>query len=114
AGYAVGGAAGGTIASMLLTGGDWRSVFLVGASATAIMIFAVIFLLPESVSFLSRSRALDALDRANRILARMGHRQADSLPPPAPPRVPVTALFSPALIGATLLMTIIYSMHIFT
>jgi benzoate transport len=114
AGYPVGAAGGGTIASMLLAGGDWRSVFLFGATATALMIPVVIFLLPESVSFLSRRGTPDARERANRVLARMGHRRADSLPPPAPPRVPLVALFAPSLIAATLLMTITYSMHIMT
>ncbi len=116
AGYPVGAASGGTIASMLLAGGSWRSVFEFGAGVTALMIPVVFLLLPESISYLSRSKAANALERVNRVLKRMGRSLAEKLPPVTGtrPRVSVVALFTPGLIATTLLMTVTYSMHIMT
>jgi len=46
----------------------------------------------------------------------MGHPPVDALPPVAddPPALPVSALFSPALVRVTILMTLAYLAHIMT
>lgn len=113
-GYPIGAAAGGTIASMILQGGNWHTVFLFGASATAIMLPVAWLLLPESVSFLARRNAPDALARINRVLARMGKPAADSLAPVAPASVPVVSLFRPGLALVTTLLGVAYFTHIIT
>jgi benzoate transport len=113
-GFPFGAAAGGTIASSLLAHGGWRDVFLFGALATALTLPPALLLMPESVSFLSSRPARDALARINRILGRMGHVPADSLPPPAPRSAPLAALFTPALAATTLLLAAAYFAHIMT
>ena len=68
-GYPLGGVLGGIIVKHLLAVGTWRDVFMAGAAATALFIPIVWWLVPESVAFLERSRAADALARVNRIAA---------------------------------------------
>ena len=81
AGYPLGAVAGGTIATQLLAGGNWRSVFMFGAIATAVCIPLVLWLLPESVSYLIERRPSNALARINSTLRRLGHRAVQALPP---------------------------------
>ena len=58
-GYPVGGAVGGAIASRLLAGYDWRSVFYFGASVTAFFIPIVCIFVPESIHWLTRKLSND-------------------------------------------------------
>lgn len=115
-GYPLGAAAGGTIASLLLAQGDWREVFLFGGAATALLFPLVLWLMPESVSFLASGRTPEALARVNRVLIRMGHGPADALSEKATraARNPVTALFAPGQAGITLLLALAYFAHIAT
>ena len=114
-GYPIGAAAGGTIASMILQGGNWHMVFLFGATATAVMLPVAWMFLPESVSFLARRNAPDALVRINRILERMGKPAADSLPPAfVTASIPVVSLFRPDLALVTTLLAVAYFTHIIT
>jgi benzoate transport len=106
-GYPIGAGIGGAGAAILLTHHQWPAVFWMGAILTAAMIPIVLFFLPDSVAFhVARGRA-DALDRVNRLLTRLGHPTADSLPPPPEKqaRVPLTILFGPDLIRITLTVT---------
>src|SRR3546814_6825562 len=57
AGYSTGAILGGLVASRLLAAtGDWRSVFLLGAVATTVMIPLVAAFLPESIDSLIARR----------------------------------------------------------
>ena len=93
-GYPAGAVLGGTIASALLVGHDWRSVFLFGAVVSALCIPLVWLLLPETVAWLAQRRPANAVERINRTLARMGHDVIDGLPEPeaAAPRSALSAL----------------------
>ena len=116
AGYPFGAIIGGSISAQLLTAFDWRSVFLLGSFATAIFIPIVWFLLPESISYLMRSRPADAMAKINRIMQSMGHRAVESLPPLPThmPKAGITQLFRPGLARTTMLLTLAYFTHIMT
>ena len=64
-GYPVGGAVGGAIASRLLAGYDWRSVFYFGTSVTAFFIPLVLIFVPESIHWLTRKQPVRALEKIN-------------------------------------------------
>ncbi|MEN3747446.1 MFS transporter [Sphingomonas sp. HF-S3] len=116
AGYPVGTIVGGSISAVLLAHYDWRAVFVFGAICSLLFVPLVLWRSPESVSFLMHKRPPNALARINRTLARMGHPPVDSLPETSGParKVPVVELFSPALVRATLLLTLAYLAHIMT
>lgn len=116
AGYPVGAILGGSIASMLLMGGDWRDVFLFGAIATGIFLPLTFLLLPESIGFLLQRRPARALDRVNQLLTRFGHQPATTLPPPdeSAPRPAMRTLFEQGLARTTVLLTAAYFAHIMT
>ncbi len=118
AGYPLGAVFGGTIATQLLADGNWRSVFAFGGFATAACIPLVLWLLPESVSYLVERRPANALARVNETLRRLGHRAVNALPPaPAAAAVrrnSLVELFSPQLARSTILLTTAYFAHIMT
>src|SRR5277367_5934289 len=70
-GYPIGAVVGGKIVAVLLKQGDWRVVFSCGAVATAAFIPLVLWLVPESVSWLCQRQPPGALANINRSLARM-------------------------------------------
>ncbi len=113
-GYPIGGVLGGLAVQHLLVAGDWRDVFLFGAWATATFIPLVWFLVPETPAFLDRQRWPGALEQVNRALARLGHSAAAQLSvvPEGQSRRSVADIFSPQLIGTTLLITFAYFAHI--
>ena len=55
-GYPVGAVIGGAVASQLLDGGHWRTVFEFGAIVTALFIPLVLFFVPESVDYLAKKQ----------------------------------------------------------
>lgn len=116
AGYPLGTIIGGLVSAILLAHFDWRAVFLFGASASILFIPIVFWCAPESIAFLVHRRPSGALERTNRILGRMGHAPVDALPveDTSPARVPLVALFSPALQRPTILLTLAYLAHIMT
>ncbi len=117
-GYPIGAVFGGMIATGLLAGGDWRSVFMFGTLATGVCIPLVLWLMPESVSYLVERQPANALARVNSTLRRLGHRAVGSLPSvPAETRGQTGSfaeLFSPQLARATILLTLAYLAHIMT
>jgi benzoate transport len=115
-GYPLGVVVGGSIASVLLAHYDWRAVFVLGASMTAILIPIVWFFMPESISYLVHKRAPTALRDINAILSRMGHAAIDRLPEieKDTPQTSWRDLFSPQLARTTLLLTGAYLAHIMT
>src|SRR5207302_9426084 len=55
-GYPLGAIVGGSIASRLLAGGSWRSVFAFGGLVSAAFIPIVWFLVPETIAYLPHRR----------------------------------------------------------
>lgn len=115
-GYPVGTIVGGLVSGMLLARFDWRAVFVFGGSVSALFIPLVLLCAPESIAFLMHRRPKNALERVNRLLARMRHPAVEALAEPTETarRIPLVALFTPALARATLLLTIAYLAHIMT
>jgi len=113
-GYPVGAIVGGSIAAVLLRNYDWRSVFVLGGCASAIMIPLVLWRVPDSIEWLIHKRRPDALGRVNRILQRMGHEAATELPEPLPKeeRGRLSDLFGPGLRRTTLFLMVAYFMQI--
>lgn len=116
AGYPMGAIIGGSISAELLKHADWPIVFQFGALATLCFIPLVLWGAPESIGFHMARRKAGALEAINRTLARMRHPQVEALPEPEARTVklPIAALFSPALVQITLLLTLAYFAHIMT
>jgi benzoate transport len=115
-GYPIGAVIGGSVAALLLKQGDWRLVFEFGAAATALFIPLVIWLVPESVSWLCQRQHPGALSGVNRTLSRMGHTQVTELPAISTETLKLTVLdiFSPQFARVTVLVTLAYFLHITT
>ena len=115
-GYPLGAIAGGSIAAVLLSHSDWRSVFGFGAIATAAFLPVVFAGVPESVPWLCRRQPRAALARVNRTLATLGYPQVAGLSPvnDGGRRAPLVRLFRPDLASTTLLVTAAYFLHITT
>ena len=114
AGYPLGAVLGGTVASMLLAHATWRAVFELGGLAAIILLPAIFLFLPESPIFLARRGGPDALERANRILIRMGHATSTNLSDRTPTSPSLIALFGPGLAATTTLLCVVYLAHIMT
>lgn len=112
-GYPMGAVLGGSVAAVLLKGGDWRSVFEFGAIVTAVCIPLVWFFIPETVHFLVARRDDKAVVQINAALSRMGHGMIDALPPlgPSGKARAFADIFSPALIRTTLVLATAYFAH---
>ncbi|UVO50631.1 MFS transporter [Sphingomonas sp. SUN019] len=115
-GYPIGAVIGGSVAALLLKGGDWRAVFEFGAIVTACFIPLVWFFIPESVHYLVDRRPAGALARINATLTRMQHPAIDVLPTltAAEEKRSITDIFSPALLRTTILVTLGYFAHAVT
>ena len=115
-GYPIGAVLGGLVVAQLLKGHDWRVVFQFGAIITAVFIPLVLAFVPESVSWLCQKQPRRALERINAALTRMGHATVGALPALAAPalRRSVADILKPGLIATTLLITVVYFLHIMT
>jgi benzoate transport len=115
-GYPIGAVVGGKIVAVLLKQGDWRVVFSFGAVATAAFIPLVLWLVPESVSWLCQRQPPGALANINRSLARMGHGAVATLPAlsAAVRKRSVADIFSPQWARVTVLVTLAYFLHVTT
>ena len=113
-GYPLGAFFGGLIARELLSGGDWRSVFYLGAGMTAACIPLAMWLIPESPGWLNAKRPANALPRINRVLQRFGLSRLETLPEPevATCGSGLMAIFQPDLIRTTILLTLAYLTHV--
>ena len=119
-GYPIGATIGGTIAAVLLTVYGWRSVFLFGGLATAMMIPLVLWRLPESVDFLIAKRPANALRKLNALLKQM-HRPELTQLPALPLREAAVArsgsfagLFAAGVLGSTVLIWISFFLLMFS
>ena len=113
-GYPVGIIIGGSLATILLAHFDWRAVFILGAAMTGVLLPAIWFLMPESISYLAQKKRPDALAQINRILTRMGHAVREQLPASEEKSTGWRDLFSPQLARTTILLTTAYLAHIIT
>jgi benzoate transport len=95
-GYPIGATIGGLAAVYLLSAYGWRSVYWFGAAAGLVLLPLAAIWIPESLDFLLARRPAGALERINRILARLGQPALDALPGGGTPRsadVRLTAVF---------------------
>ena len=117
-GYPIGAVIGGTIAAFLIVHSGWRSVFLFGAIASLVMIPLVIWRLPESLDFLLAKRPVNALQKINFLLNKMGKSAVKEIPVDNNQNAVVTAslntLFKHGMQRTTLLVWISYFMVMFS
>jgi len=115
-GYPIGAVIGGSIVKVLLRDHDWRAVFYLGGSVTALFIPLVLLIVPESVHWLAHKQPSNALQRINKALVRMGHAAIEALPAIALQvgKRSVSDIFAPALLAITILSTLTYFFHIMT
>ncbi len=113
-GYPLGAFFGGLGARELLTGGDWRNVFYLGAGLTGLCLPLAWWLMPESPGWLNAKRPANALSRINAVLSRFGLPQVADFPAAEKivQRAGLIEIFSPALIRSTILLTLAYLTHV--
>jgi benzoate transport len=113
-GYPLGGGFGGLYASNLIARYDWRAVFYFGAAATAVLLPLAYLFVPESVHWLARRQPANALARINASLKKLGQMTVSALPEMHVDerKKTVADIFSPSLIGITLIVTAAYFTHI--
>lgn len=113
-GYPLGAVGGGLVARTLLEGGDWRSIFIFGAMATAAFIPLVLIFIPESPAFLAEKQPPQALKRIARTFARFGLPVFNALEPVSYAKGEKSPfdIFRPSLIRTTLLVTFAYFTHV--
>jgi len=80
AGYPIGATLFGLVAAEIIPALGWRAIFVVAGAATLMTLPLVALLLPESLTFLLRTRPGGALGKVNRILERMGRDSLATLP----------------------------------
>ena len=111
-GLPLGAALGGFLSAELIDQFSWRGPFFFSAILTAAVAVLAIVALPESVSFLIQRRPAGALEKYNRIAARMGHPAATELPA-APPQIAeggfVRQVFAGSMLPRTLLLWVAYA-----
>lgn len=115
AGYGVGAFLGGIAANSLQTEFGWRSVFFVGASASILIVLALVFIVPESPQFLVTRRPKNADKKLAGIARRVGYdparatisQQVDTATPTGATSK-LSDLFSRTAIVATLLLWVAF------
>jgi len=115
-GYSLGGVIGGFIASRLLASFDWRSTFYFGAAVTAAFVPLFYVCVPESIHWLAKKQPAGALERINATFRRMGRAAIPALPQLHAEERARTSMdiFSPRLLGITVLITAAYFLHTIT
>lgn len=115
-GYPAGAVLGGMIVAELLRSNGWQIIFLLGGGASAVMILLVLWLVPETPSFLVTRTAPGALERLNHSMRRLG-REALPVMPAMPPRAlqgKMSGLFTGGVGRTTALLTVAYFCQIAT
>lgn len=114
-GYPLGGMLGGMASAWLLAHFDWRAVFVFGGVASAVILLAVCWRLPESIEFLVTKRPANAVNRINVILARMQRPQITELPLRArQEQASLWQAFDQVLITRTALICAAYFLYMLT
>lgn len=117
AGYPIGATLAGLVAAQVIPEFGWRAMFIISAVATIAPLPVIAFLMPESISFLADKQPSGALNKLNRIFARMGVKQLKSLPPLIEQQnhnAVVHALFTPKHCRSTLLLWLAFFMAFVT
>ena len=115
-GYPLGVIVGGSIVAVLLHRHDWRVVFEVGAVMTALFVPVVIWLVPESVTWLCETQPTGALETVNSSLRKLGYEAITALPA-ATQRSQYGSLVEILRrdrVRVTILVTLTYLLHITT
>lgn len=79
-GFSVGTMIGGLLAATILVPYGWHSMFIATGLMNAVTFLLILFLVPESPSYLIAKGGAGALDKLNRIMARIGQPPIDELP----------------------------------
>lgn len=79
-GFSVGTMMGGILAATILIPYGWHSMFIAAGIMNAITFVLILFLVPESPSYLIAKGGAGALDKLNRVMARIGQPPIDQLP----------------------------------
>ncbi len=58
----------------------WRFAYLSAGIISCVMLFMIIFLMPESIEYLLKKQPKNAILRINKVLRRIGHTEIDLLP----------------------------------
>jgi MFS family permease len=105
-GFSIGTMVGGGFAALLLGPYGWQGMFISTGILNVITFLLVLFVVPESPSFLIMRGNARALGDVNRILGKIGHAPIDALPPVAATtaKAKLAALFSDGRVNATLLL----------
>lgn len=111
AGFGVGAVLGGMFAVMLQAEYGWRAVFLAGAVLTGLCFLVLLLWLPESIDYLLSKQPAGAMQRLNRIAAKMNLQGEWSLPPKTAKserQLPIGRLFSTPYRRPTLLIWVAF------
>jgi benzoate transport len=111
-GYPIGATLGGAFSVYLISAFGWRSVYVFGGLVALVLVPAVIRFMPESLDYLIARRPAGALDKVNRVLARIGRPPLSSLPVPVraeeAPDTSLLTIFRPPYAGRTLAVCLAY------
>jgi benzoate transport len=112
-GYPIGATLGGVAAVYLIHVWGWRSVYVFGGLVGLVLIPVTLLQLPESLAFLLARRPSDALDKVNRVLARMDRPKLEALPPArllsdAQGQQSVLSIFRSPFLASTLATSFLY------
>jgi len=80
AGYPLGAMMTSVVAGYIMPEFGWRGMFLFGGGVTLFMVVIALAFIPESLKFLLDRRPVNALNRANKILVRLGKQELRVLP----------------------------------
>ena len=83
-GYPAGAMMTSVIGGFIMPEHGWRGMFWFGGIVTLVFAVVAFLLIPESLKYLFEKRPLNALERINRILARLGKHTIDALPDAKP------------------------------
>lgn len=115
AGFAIGATLGGFIAGPLIPQFGWRSVFVVGAAASVVMLAVTWRFLPESLDYLISKRPQNALSQLNTILVQMSRPalvELPELPQNEQTQKGIKSLLSGRMAAQTLLLWLGYGLMI--
>lgn len=115
AGFAIGATLGGFIAGPLIPQFGWRSVFVVGAAASVVMLAVTWRFLPESLDYLISKRPPNALSQLNTILVQMSRPalvELPELPQNEQTQKGIKSLLSGRMAAQTLLLWLGYGLMI--
>ncbi len=111
AGFPAGALVWGSVAVPIILGLGWRWAFVFGGVLSGLMIPVAKAALPESLDYLLSSRPPDALEKVNRLLARMGKTPVDALEERSsvrPRRASILSLFRQGRARNTLLLWVCF------